>query len=198
MSTWRIWARLPRISQDRAYGWASGNFDADIDVDLADLGALASNYGGSAQSFADFDALIAAVVPEPASGVALLAMAALTVRAQRKTDPHRDAEDRREEQIAVFPRFLLCALSVSVVNKVFRAATSLFPESQFRPYATVPELCGCSRPAAETPSFTAIAAAVPAAWPMITASMCSAEADPAGRGLADGEQVIDLLGSIAR
>jgi hypothetical protein len=67
-----------------AFGWASGNFDADIDVDLADLGALASNFqSGSAQSFADFNALIAAGVPEPASSVALLAMAALTVRARR-------------------------------------------------------------------------------------------------------------------
>jgi hypothetical protein len=51
--------------------WINGNFDSDNDVDLNDLGTLATNFqAGRAAAFAEFQAL----VPEPAAGVLLLAL----------------------------------------------------------------------------------------------------------------------------
>jgi hypothetical protein len=53
--------------------WSLGDFDLDGDVDLNDLGTLATYYGdGSAQAFADFQALTS--VPEPGSAAALISM----------------------------------------------------------------------------------------------------------------------------
>jgi hypothetical protein len=50
--------------------WINGDFDHDNDVDLNDLGSLATNFGaGRDAAFAQFEAL----VPEPASGVFVLA-----------------------------------------------------------------------------------------------------------------------------
>jgi hypothetical protein len=55
-----------------AFGWVNGDFDNDNDVDLNDLGALASNYdGGRAAVMAEFDAF----VPEPANGLLVLTVA---------------------------------------------------------------------------------------------------------------------------
>jgi hypothetical protein len=60
--------------------WSKGNFDCDQDVDLNDLGTLATNFGaGRAAAMAAFEAL----VPEPAAGVLILALAPAATRRRR-------------------------------------------------------------------------------------------------------------------
>jgi hypothetical protein len=65
-----------------------GNLDGDEDVDLSDLGTLASYHpAGQAQAYADFEALDSGAhgqaVPEP-SCVLMMACAALAIRRQHK------------------------------------------------------------------------------------------------------------------
>jgi hypothetical protein len=58
---------------DTSRAKGSGNFDCDLDVDLNNLGTLATNFqGGSRLAFEQF----AALVPEP-SGLSLLGLGAL-------------------------------------------------------------------------------------------------------------------------
>ena len=61
---------------DSGVGWVEGDFNADTDVNVSDLGILAGNYGATTGP-------AGASVPEPAT-VALLAMAALALPRRRR------------------------------------------------------------------------------------------------------------------
>lgn len=62
-----------------------GDFDGDADVELADLGALAGNYGyGVGPLNFDADAASLGLVPEPGT-LSLLSLGCLSLLRSRKT-----------------------------------------------------------------------------------------------------------------